>query len=132
MLNVAPLDYERYAVLVSPLEVPGIAAPRAVTPHREIEELAQTSSNLDRRASLAQNDLETRTDQRSGSQRHQADRETGHPSDSPHPTDFGLPAELFESARQTPRQFFEHDFRRATDLYENHRIQTAATTLVEG
>ena len=111
MLSIAPIDYERYAVLVSPLEVPGVAAPREITQQREIEELTQTSSNLNRRASLARDDLETlshrRDDQRGargdGFRRQHADRRTDRSFSGLYPTDMVFPPAIFEGPEGSSR-----------------------------
>ncbi len=43
MLIIAPLDYERYAVLVSPLLVPGVPKVEAKQPPKRVEQLRPVS-----------------------------------------------------------------------------------------
>ncbi len=47
MVDVAPLNYERWAVIVSPLEVPGAQGGMYAVPLRHLEQLTQVSASLD-------------------------------------------------------------------------------------
>ncbi len=90
MLNIAPLDYERYAVLVSPLLVPDAARVEAKPPPRHAEQLGPVSAALNRpglRTGEGLNGSDSRPMELGPKT---PERDPEHPLNGPHPTDLSL------------------------------------------
>lgn len=129
MSDIAPLDYERYAVLVSPLQIPETYSPPSVKPGREVETLSQVSADMRRPATSARNDRGAFTEQRDTARRGPSEREGDHPLNGPFPTDLGYPPALLESPASP---VFGADFDRVARLYEQGERPPAPTTVVAG
>ena len=106
MMNIAPLDYERYAVLVNPLSVPDAAHVDANPPPRRIEQIAQVSTKLSRPDSRAGEELKGHGSRPTDLRRKLTEHDPGHPLNAPHPTDlnwlYQIPNEAGKSIQDQP------------------------------
>ena len=128
MLNIAPLDYERWAVLVSPLLVPGAPHVEAKPPPRHAEHLGPVSAALSGTGSRAGEGLREPVSRLMGLRRKTLERDQARPLNEPHPTDlsllFPLPNGIFNSAQNQPAI----DPRIVMELYD-HPENTRGTTV---
>lgn len=87
MLNIAPLDYERYAALYSPPPVFHKINAQASGPKQDVQESSPVSSEMRRRASALEN--KTRLVERTQDEnlRVNNEKEIDHPLSGPFPTD---------------------------------------------
>ncbi len=106
MADIAPLDYERWTVLVSPLLAPGAAYVEAKPPPRHAEQLGPVSTALNRPVSRTGEGLKG-SDSRPmelGPKTLECDPE--HPLNGPEPTDLSLffqrPSEICNLTQNQP------------------------------
>ena len=106
MSAIAPLDYERWAVLVSPLLMPGAGHVGAKAPPRQAEQLGSVNATLSGTGSRAGEGLREPVSRSMGLGQISLERDPEHPLDGPHPTDlnwfFQLPGGFRESMQAQP------------------------------
>jgi len=128
MSDIAPLDYERWAVLVSPLLVPGAQQVEAKPPPRHAEQTGPVSAAPSGTGSRASGDQMGLGARPAKLPRRAFERDSEHPLNGPHPTDlnwfFRLPNETRDSMRDQPAI----EPRRIVRLYE-HPEKTRGTTV---
>ena len=131
MVNIiAPLDYERWAVLVSPLLAPGAGHVEAKQPPRHAEQLGPVSGELNRPGSRTGEELRKPDFRLMGMRRKSLERDQEHALNGPHPTDlnwfFQLPSGVRDSMQDRPAL----DPRTVTGLYDRPESARGITVSV--
>ncbi len=132
MAEIAPLNYERWAVIVSPLqgaEAPGVLPASGA---RHAEQLAQVSASLNRMDSRTKESLIEQSFQPEIVRRKISKPKSEPPSITPHTAKWvllqPLPNEIFASARDQPAL----DPRKVTELYKHPEITPGPTVRISG
>ncbi|MFQ5763392.1 MAG: hypothetical protein ACE5GT_00545 [Rhodospirillales bacterium] len=132
MSEIAPLDYERWAVLVSPLLAPGAAYVEAKQPPRHAEQLGPVSAALNRPGSRAGEGLNGSDSRPMELGPKTLERDPEHPLNGPHPTDlnwfFQLPSGVRDSMQNQPAL----DPQKVTERYEFPEKPRGATVRLSG
>jgi len=131
-MEIAPLDYERYAVLVSPLLVPGAGPVQAKPPARAAGPAGPVSVDYNRAGPQASRGPNGHDPRLTGTGRRAFGDGSTQPASTPRPPDgnwfFQLPNETRESIQDQPAV----DPRKATELYEHQDNARGATVRVSG
>jgi len=103
MLNIAPLDYERYAALYGPSQMP-VTAQTEITPsQRSIEEIDRANPARGRLDSSARENVKDPELLPGNLQQAQRERDPEHPLNGPFPTDlwgsYGIPVEILNATQ---------------------------------
>ncbi len=132
MLIIAPLDYERYAVLVSPLLVPGAQHAEAKPPPRRTEQLGPVNAALSGTGSRTGEGMREPVSRPMGLRRKTLELDQERLLNGPHPADlsllFPLPNEIFNSARNQPAL----DPRKVTELYKHPETTRGSSVRISG
>ncbi|NQV84559.1 MAG: hypothetical protein HQ494_12135 [Rhodospirillales bacterium] len=132
MLNIAPLNYERWAVIVSPLQGQGAEHVEAQSSPRQVEQTGPVSAALSGTSSGAGETLRESDSRELEVRRNSFNRNPEHPLNRPHPTDlsllFQLPIEILNSLRNKPTL----DPRTVTGLYDRPENKRGTTVSVSG
>ncbi|MCH7485588.1 MAG: hypothetical protein IIC04_01195 [Proteobacteria bacterium] len=132
MLNIAPLEYERWAVLVSPLLIPEAERVGAKPPPRLAEPVDPVSAEIYRHGWVAGGRPKGPGTRSTEVPRKSHERNPEHPLEGPHPTDlnllFRVPIEILESSQDRPVV----DARNVTGLYEHPGNPLATTVRLSG
>ncbi len=128
MVIIAPLDYERYAVFVSPLVVPEANPVGARIPPRQTEPTDPVSAEPDRAGRSAGDQVKASDSRTVEISPFTLDRDPEHPSNGPHPTAVSrldqVPIQILDSPPDTS----ELMPRKVTELYES-RYKTQSVTV---
>lgn len=129
---IAPLDYERYAVLVNPLLAPGAEHTEAHPPTRQTEQPGPVNAALSGTSSRAGEGLREPVSRPMEVRRKSFERGPEPPLNEPYPTDlnwfFQLPSGVRESAQGRPVL----DPWIVTGLYDHPETPRGATLSVSG
>lgn len=119
MFDIAPLNYERWAVIVSPLQVFDAWDVKPASPSRHAEQLTQVSATLSRLDSRTKESLIEQSIQPAKLRRKILKRKPEPPSITSHAAEWLLslpfPNGIFNSARNQPAL----DPRKITELYKH-------------
>jgi len=132
MAEIAPLNYERWAVMFSPLWVHGAPNATPASGARHAEQLTQVSASLNRLDSRTKESLIEQSIQPMVMRRKIPKRESEPPSITSHPAEWvllqPLPNEIFTSARNQPAL----DPRKITELYKQPETTLGPAVRISG
>ena len=119
MLNIAPLDYERYAVLVNPLLIPGPVNVAVKPPQRRTEPVNPASADLGNLGSSAGNAVKSLSAVPARTRTATPDRDLLYALNRPHPISLNrlaqVPSKIWEAEQFQPGTVP----RRVAELYES-------------
>lgn len=119
MAEIAPLNYERWAVMVSPLLVPDAQNAKSTAASRHAEQLTQVSAAPSRLGSRTDEGSIGQNNQPVGLRRKTLDRRSESPATESRPAErllsLPLPNGIFNTAQNQPAL----DPRKVTELYEH-------------
>lgn len=132
MSDIAPLNYERWAVLVSPLQGQDAVHAGAKPTPKQLEQTGPVSAALSGTSSGAGETLKKSDSREIEARRKSLERESEHPLNGPHPTDlnwfFQLPGGVRESLQDRPVP----GPRIVSGLYDRPEIMRGAAVSVLG
>lgn len=133
MLNiVAPLDYERWAVLVNPLLVPSAVQVEAKSPPRQAEQLGAVNAALNGTSSRAGEGLREPISRSMGLGRNSIERNSASPLTVPPPTDLNWFFQLPGGARGSMQDRPAIDPQKVAELYVSPETAPSTTLSVLG
>jgi len=129
---IAPLDYERWAVLVNPLLVPGGQHGESGPSPRQAEQLGQVNASLSSTSSRAGEGLREPVSRSTGLRQETQKREPAPPLNGPHPTDFNWFFLLPNGSRGLMQDLSAPVSRIVAGLYDHPKTTRGATVSVSG
>ena len=118
MLNIAPLDFERLPILVSPLQIPAIPGDAVKPLSRTTEPVAPVGTEPNRHGSAADGIPQGTEFRPAGPKMSALDRDPEHPLDGPHPTDLSWFFQIPDGTRNLAQEYPEMSLQQVTGLYE--------------
>ena len=132
MVDIAPLNYERWAVIVSPLLVSDAREVKPTTASRHAEQLTQVSAALSHLDSRKKEGLIEQNIQPMVLRRKTLERNSEPPLTESHPAEWllllPLPNGIFNSARNQPAL----DPRKITELYDHPETTRGPAVRISG
>ncbi len=132
MLNIAPLDYERYAVLVNPLPAADARHIDAATPSRRVEQTDPVSTALGRADPQVGKEIKGRNFGLAVIKGEPIERDSEQPLNEPHPTDLNWFYQASNEARNSILDQPAIDPRAVIELYERPQKTPSAIVRVLG
>jgi len=132
MLDIAPLNYERWAVVVSPLQVPGGQHGESSPPLRQTERLGQVNASLSGTSSRAGEGLREPVSRSMELRQETHKRDPAPPLNGSYPTDFNWFFLLPDGIRNLMQDRPALDPRKVTGLYDHPESVRGATVSISG